>query len=403
MANIPDSEKAALRAAFEKLMRVAGLHNFTFDIVDLIDQGADADPTFGTPTVDNIIATAVTLPSQKGSALVNGTNYKTLAFDGQTGNFTNGQVVTGTESGATATIQAHTDAGATGTLKLTGIVEGTAAKAELDCATIGIGLMATVLEAHTAGFAGNSLTFHLIADGAPDSGAVASVVGNALTIHIEDDVTTVAEIEAAITALTGADDIIDVKTPAEGVAATQTITADDDWPAGAAFTGGLDGGTFQDNEEITDPMTGVAVVNGALSAGTFLDYDGQTGLFVAGQRVEGATSGAVATATVDVNSAAAGTLTITGATDTFDNNEVLFDPDGVAASCGTALLTAGTVTVETTAITPTSKVYLTHTGYDGGNAGVLAKVNVVDGVSFDILSNDVADTDSVDWIIVQTE
>ncbi len=44
-----------------------------------------------------------------------------LAYDGQTGNFTVGLVVTGGTSGATGTIHADADAGATGTLTLKNI------------------------------------------------------------------------------------------------------------------------------------------------------------------------------------------------------------------------------------------------------------------------------------------
>lgn len=46
----------------------------------------------------------------------------TLAYDGQTANFTPGQTLTGVTSGTTARIVADTDSGATGTLKLTDIV-----------------------------------------------------------------------------------------------------------------------------------------------------------------------------------------------------------------------------------------------------------------------------------------
>lgn len=45
----------------------------------------------------------------------------TLAYDTQTSNFTNGAILTGASSGATARIQTHTDGGATGTLTLTDI------------------------------------------------------------------------------------------------------------------------------------------------------------------------------------------------------------------------------------------------------------------------------------------
>ena len=63
--------------------------------------------------------------SPNGVALANGgsglATSAYLAYDGQSGNFTVGQVVTGTTSAATGTIAADTDAGTTGVLSLTGI------------------------------------------------------------------------------------------------------------------------------------------------------------------------------------------------------------------------------------------------------------------------------------------
>jgi hypothetical protein len=44
-----------------------------------------------------------------------------LSFDLQTSNFTNGRTVTGATSGATGVIASQTDAGATGTLRLTSV------------------------------------------------------------------------------------------------------------------------------------------------------------------------------------------------------------------------------------------------------------------------------------------
>lgn len=55
---------------------------------------------------------------------VNTAALSTLSFDAQTGNFTVGQVVTGTTSGAFGTLERQTDAGTTGTLYLRGISGG---------------------------------------------------------------------------------------------------------------------------------------------------------------------------------------------------------------------------------------------------------------------------------------
>lgn len=72
---------------------------------------------------------------------------------------------------------------------------------------------------------------------------------------------------------------------------------------------------------------------------------------------------------------------------------------GANASVGTATLVAGTVTVSTTAITTNSKVFLTCAAV-GGAQGMLSVDNIVNGVSFDIVSSDVADTSDVNWLIV---
>lgn len=157
--------------------------------------------------------------SPNGIALANGGSLPAaavaLAFDGQSGNFTVGQVVTGATSGATGTLRAQADAGTTGTLYLTGVV-----------------------------------------------------------------------------------------------------------------------GTFVDNEAITDPITGAALVNGApASSGTaFLAYDAQSGNFTVGLVVTGGTSGATGRITADVDAGATGTLALVAVTGTFADNEALTDSSTGAAT-----------------------------------------------------------------------
>jgi hypothetical protein len=79
----------------------------------------------------------------------------------------------------------------------------------------------SVIEATTAGIAGNSITIAFVADGT-GAGSFSRVV-NALTFHFEDGVTTVANFEAAIAALAGADDIIAVKTAGTGANILTTV------------------------------------------------------------------------------------------------------------------------------------------------------------------------------------
>lgn len=111
---------------------------------------------------------------------------------------------------------------------------GAAVKAERDFGTVDTFQLDTVIEATTAGTAGNSLTLALVAGGSGTG--VLSRIGNAFTFTFETAVTTVADFEAAVTALAGADDLIAVKTP--GTGATVLVTADAF--AATALAGGLD-------------------------------------------------------------------------------------------------------------------------------------------------------------------
>jgi hypothetical protein len=69
---------------------------------------------------------------------------------------------------------------------------------------------------------------------------------------------------------------------------------------------------------------------------------------------------------------------------------------------GTATLSGGTVTVNTTAVTATSLIYLTSRG-DGtfANIGVPTRGTITAGTSFVINSSNVLDNSQVDWIIIE--
>jgi hypothetical protein len=75
---------------------------------------------------------------------------------------------------------------------------------------------------------------------------------------------------------------------------------------------------------------------------------------------------------------------------------------GTNFTIGTATLVAGTVTVNNTKITTNSKVFVTGKG-TGANAGRVneVKANRVAATSFQIESDDVADTQDVDWWIIE--
>ena len=91
-----------------------------------------------------------------------------------------------------------------------------AKKAEMDFAAEGCGNLDTVIDAHIAGDAMNAWTVQV--EGAVVPGVIISVDTGAKTVHIafETTVSTVADVEAAITALAGANNVIGVKTAGTG-------------------------------------------------------------------------------------------------------------------------------------------------------------------------------------------
>lgn len=72
---------------------------------------------------------------------------------------------------------------------------------------------------------------------------------------------------------------------------------------------------------------------------------------------------------------------------------------GSNASLGTATLVAGTVTVNTTAVTSSSKIFLTH-GVAGGTLGILSVGTITNATSFVINSSSGTDTSDINWLII---
>lgn len=98
-----------------------------------------------------------------------------------------------------------------GTLTLAGNATAEV-KAELDLDTVTGGLD-TIVQAQIAGVEGNDITITVVGDSAPAGGVTIDEVGNAVTIHFEDGVSTVADVETAIGAES---DLIEVKTTGTG-------------------------------------------------------------------------------------------------------------------------------------------------------------------------------------------
>lgn len=72
---------------------------------------------------------------------------------------------------------------------------------------------------------------------------------------------------------------------------------------------------------------------------------------------------------------------------------------GSNASIGSAVLVGGTVTVNTTAVTASSLIFLSD-GVTGGTPGVLSVGTITAGTSFVINSSNGADTSTVNWLII---
>jgi hypothetical protein len=110
------------------------------------------------------------------------------------------------------------------------------------------------------------------------------------------------------------------------------------------------------------------------------------------------TASTTLTATLGNITATNGNLSLAGA-----GNKLLIHATTAASdSVGTsAAMTAGTVTVSTTAVTASSKIFLTS-NTPGGTAGILSAptASIVAGTSFVINSSNAADTSTVNYVII---
>lgn len=74
--------------------------------------------------------------------------------------------------------------------------------------------------------------------------------------------------------------------------------------------------------------------------------------------------------------------------------------EGSNAKMGQSTLVAGTVTVSTTAVTASSRIFLTH-ATAGTSPGTLSVGTTIAGTSFDINSTELTDDSIVNWMIVE--
>lgn len=115
------------------------------------------------------------------------------------------------------------------------VPEVAAIKAVLDLGTLGDGKLDTVVEATTAGAAGNDISVVLSDDGEAGTGVVVTDAANLVTITYEAGVSTVLDVETAITALVSGS--VAVKTA--GTAATVLALLGEN--VSADLTGGVKG------------------------------------------------------------------------------------------------------------------------------------------------------------------
>ncbi len=137
-----------------------------------------------------------------------------------------------------------------------------ATKAELDLETPGTNID-TVIEAVTGGTSGNLIAITFADGSAIDEGELTRV-GTEFTFAFKTTVTTVADFEAAVDALTGDDAIIQVKTP--GTALSDLVTTDDEFVS-ENLAGGT-GVTYSDAWKAEDDF-GLTVVTSGTLTGTW--------------------------------------------------------------------------------------------------------------------------------------
>lgn len=104
------------------------------------------------------------------------------------------------------------------------------------------------------------------------------------------------------------------------------------------------------------------------------------------------------TGQVKIGDGATAWATLTGLLSTIGGLSV--KEGGGAAKMGTAVLVAGTVVVPTTAVTATTRVFVSAQTA-GGTPGIIAVSARTAGTSFTLTSSNAADTSTVAWLLVE--
>jgi hypothetical protein len=160
--------------------------------------------------------------------------------------------------------------------------------AELDLGTLADGDCDTVVRYATRGTAGNAVTVELVGDSAPAGGVTIDESTDDVVIHYESGVSTVANVETAVSASTK----LAVKTA--GTAGTVLTAPADDFEATALAGGGED-----DLAEVTAPIAAAADASVYIPAGTITLIDGMLGDSLSVVRASGDGTASLTRARID--------------------------------------------------------------------------------------------------------
>lgn len=148
-------------------------------------------------------------------------------------------------------------------------------------------------------------------------------------IGYDDGVTTVADVEAAIAALAGADDIFSTKT--SGTGANVLSNPDDSRAAVDFYNGATPQITVYDSAG-TEQVSSTDMTESDDAEVGYLRYEGQTAEFSIGATLTGGTSDATARIVGDDRSGATGTLRIMHVDGTFVDGETITDSESGSAT-----------------------------------------------------------------------
>jgi hypothetical protein len=246
----------------------------------------------------------------------------------------------------------------------------------------------------------NNFTELRVANGSPVTGTDALINNNIVAFLVEDDIAIgpvgLGQAHTSIISLLGVADtktidlirglIVVASVQDPGYADAGTV----DRFEAIVYAGALAGG-------------GDTVINTAIGLFMPTGFDGYAGNNW-GLRVQGSTAdnylNRLAIGTVSETAAVGLSLDVNGQIGVTAVGSGISIAEGVNAKMGVATLVAGVVTVSTTSVTATSRIFLTNQSASA-TVGQLAVANVVAGTSFDIVSSDPTETSTIAYILVE--